>query len=162
MGEIRNSDWSANLSYLPLKLIRFGQINFRDSNTLLNLYPEQFSYGHREILLDECGLDFSTQLIGNLQHGIWDTNTYDFRSPRFIGGRRTSTWVFSKNLEMIGRKKGFRKVYAIGAPWLYLKRGLEEKGSKLPLAKKKVLVINIAENANTEKISQKGLNRQSV
>jgi hypothetical protein len=141
VGEIKNSDWSTISTSLPLKLLRFLQINLRDSSTLLNLYPEQFSYGHREILLDECGLDYSTQLIGNLQHGFWDINTYDFRSPRFIGGKSTSTWVFSKDLENIGRQMGFRKVHAIGAPWMYLKKRLEEKKVQQPLMGKKVLVM---------------------
>lgn len=141
MGEIKYSDWSTISTSLPLKLTRFLQINLRDSTTLLNLYPEQFAYGHREILLDECGLDYSTQLIGNLQHGFWDINTFDFRSPRFIGGRESSTWVFSKDLEKIGRKRGFGKVHAIGAPWLYLKKRFEEKESDQPLTKKKVLVM---------------------
>ena len=148
LSEIKNSDRFKSLSFLPLKVTRFVQINLHDSNTLMNLYPDQFSYGHREILLDECGLDYATQLIGNLQHGIWDINTYDFRSPRFIRGRRTSTWVFSKDLEKIGRGMGFDRVHAIGAPWLYLKRRLEGTEVSHTLESEKVLVMPGHSQAN--------------
>jgi hypothetical protein len=148
MSEIENSDRFKSLTYLPLKITRFAQINLRDSNVLMNLYPEQFSYGHREILLDECGLDYATQLIGHLQHGFWDVNTFDFRSPRFIGGSRTATWVFSKDLEILGKDKGFNKVYAIGAPWLYLKKRLEGKRILQTSKAKKVLVMPGHSQAN--------------
>ncbi len=121
MGEILISKRILRSSPRTLRFIRFLQLHFGDNSLLMNMYPEQFAYGHREILLDECELDYSAQLIGNLQHGI-EINSFDFRSPKYLFGKTAKTWVFSRDLEIESRKQGFKNVYAIGAPWLYLAR----------------------------------------
>jgi hypothetical protein len=106
----------------------------------MQMYPEQFAYGHREILLDECGLDYSTQLIGNLQHGI-ELNSFDFWSPRYLNWKNSKTYVFSKELENHSLKEGFRRVFAIGAPWLYLVKRETVKVVSRDGKRKKILVM---------------------
>lgn len=87
------------------------------------MFIEQFNYGHREILLQYMELDFSHQFIGNLQHGAYPPDyQVDYRTPRYLWGRNTKFWVFSKLLESDASAKGLTNVLAIGAPWTYLPR----------------------------------------
>jgi hypothetical protein len=141
LAEIFSGNKHRSNNSKALKILQLAQLQLADKSLLMQMYPEQFAYGHREILLDECGLDYSTQLIGNLQHGFWDIDNFDFRSPRYLYGRNTKTWVFSRDLEDKARRSGLKGVYAIGAPWLYLKRRKELEGTYGDLTKKRILVM---------------------
>ena len=112
----------------PDKAAKFVNLHTRSGDYMRNMFSEQFGYGHREILLKYCGLDFSTQLLGNLQHGVMlDHLWLDFRTPRYFGMRKSPFWVFSKEYEKLGRSLGNRNVTAIGAPWLYLRDSVEKE-----------------------------------
>lgn len=112
--------------WFPTKLAKF--VNLHSSPEYMeSMFGEQFAYGQREILLKYCGLDFSTQLLGNLQHGVFGNNqAIDFRTPRYSSGRKSAFWVYSKESEILGRSLGYDKVTAIGAPWLYLRDSVDE------------------------------------
>ena len=120
--------------WFPPKLAKF--VNLHSSPEYRHsMFGEQFAYGQREILLKFCGLDFSTQLLGNLQHGIFGNNQeIDFRTPRYTSGRKSSFWVYSKESEQLGQSLGYKKVTAIGAPWLYMRDSVAQN---LPIVKEK-------------------------
>lgn len=106
----------------PDQIVKLVNLHGRSGEYMRDMFSEQFGYGHREILLKYCGLDFSTQLLGNLQHGVMlDHMWLDFRSPRYSGLRKSKFWVFSKKYEQLGRSLGNKNVHAIGAPWLYMR-----------------------------------------
>lgn len=111
----------------PNRFAKFVNLHSRSGDYMRDMFSEQFGYGHREILLKYCGLDFSTQLLGNLQHGIMlDHMWLDFSSPRYFGMRKSKFWVYSKKYEQLGRSLGNKHVIAIGAPWLYLRDSIEK------------------------------------
>ena len=117
-----------NLVKFPQKIAKLVNLYAGDGDYSRRMFGEQFAYGHREILLKYCGLDFSTQIIGNLQHGVYGyKQKIDFRSPRFIGGKPSTFWVYSKMYEEIGKSLGHDNVTAIGAPWLYLRKSISEE-----------------------------------
>ena len=110
---------------IPNRISKLVNLHTSNGDYLRDMFGEQFSYGHREILLKHCGLDYSTQLIGNLQHGVFGPeDRIDFRTPRYLSGRRTHFWVYSKETETQGRSEGFKNVVAIGSPWLYLREAV--------------------------------------
>lgn len=127
MPEIQFSRVEQSLK-IPDKVAKFVNLHTRSGDYMRNMFSEQFGYGHREILLKYCGLDFSTQLLGNLQHGVmFDHLFLDFRTPRYLGMRKSKFWVFSKEYEKLGRSLGNKNVIAIGAPWLYLRDSVEKE-----------------------------------
>ena len=72
------------LLLFPDKITKIVSLHSKSGEYMRNMFSEQFGYGHREILLKYCGLDFSTQLLGNLQHGIaLDHLFLNFRTPRY-------------------------------------------------------------------------------
>ena len=119
--------WAKRMtSVIPDKLVSVIRTHAKSGDFARNMYSEQFAYGHREILLKYCGIDYSAQLIGNLQHGILGPNEpIDFRTPRFLGGFKSKFYVYSQVTESQGRESGFSNVYAIGSPWLYLKKSIK-------------------------------------
>jgi hypothetical protein len=124
------------------RILRFAQLHTQDSLSAREMFADQFVYGHREILLKYSGLDYSNQIIGVLQHGIYfPGEELDFLTPRFIGGRKTKRYVFSKKYQQIALSLGHKNVYPIGAPWLYLKLGLDSTQTFLPPEKKSVLIM---------------------
>ena len=139
MPEVKFSKFES-LQLFPTKLSKF--VNLHGSPSYFqNMFGEQFAYGQREILLKYCGLDFSTQLLGNLQHGILANNeAIDFRTPRYTRGRKSSFWVYSKETESLGKSLGFEKVVAIGAPWLYLRDSVNQNLS-MARERKGILVM---------------------
>ncbi len=104
-------------------------INLHASNQdfSMNRFSENFAYGHQEILLKYIGQNFSSQIVGVIQHGASRPNFLeDVRSPRFAWAKKTTYWAWSKDTEELAFRQGFKNVRAIGAPWLYLKmRALE-------------------------------------
>lgn len=123
------------------RLLRFASLHTKDSSLAKEMFADQFVYGHREALLKYSGLDYSNQIIGVIQHGIDFPGEIDFRTPRFIGGRKTKRYVFSKKYEEIAVSLGHKHVHAIGAPWLYLKLGLESTQAFLPPEENSVLIM---------------------
>jgi len=121
VSEIRESKLE-KLIKIPDKLAKIVSLHAASGEYMQNMFGEQFAYGQREILLKYCGLDFSTQILGNLQHGIFGNQVpIDFRTPRYLNGRKSSFWVYSKETENLGRSLGYESVTAIGAPWFYLR-----------------------------------------
>jgi hypothetical protein len=121
MGDLSSFKPAPGIRHFSSRISRFISLNSTDVTYAKNQFPEQFLYGHREILLEYLDLDLSTQFIGNLQHGFYAIGNIDYRTPRFYMGRPTKFWAFSKDLETEARKKGFKNVHAIGAPWIYMK-----------------------------------------
>ena len=107
------------------RILRFAMMHSKDSTIAKEMFAEQFVYGHREILLKHAGLDYSNQIIGVIQHGMYYSGELNYETPRFIGGKKTKLYVFSSRDQEIAQSLGHRHVYAIGAPWLYLKNSLE-------------------------------------
>ena len=127
MAEIHFSTLERRLK-IPDKIAKLVNLHANSGDYMKSMFREQFAYGHREILLKYVGLDFSTQLLGTLQHGVLG-NTYveNFKSPRYLSGRKSVYWVYSKALEKIGRSQGNDNVIAIGAPWLYLRDSTKDR-----------------------------------
>jgi hypothetical protein len=121
---------------LPNKIVTALNVHSSNGEYSKNMFSEQFAYGHREILLKYCNLDYTAQIIGNVQHGVYyPDEKIDFRTPRFIGGRPSKFWVFSEETAIKSRALGYKHVQAIGAPWLYMKNALdqiERPSTKLP------------------------------
>jgi len=128
---------------LPKKVVNIASIFAQDEEYFKSLFKEQFAYGHREILLKYCGLDFSTQIIGNLQHGVQVDRLHlrksDLQSARYFHGKKSTFWVFSTKYMQSARYYGYKKVIAIGAPWLYLKKSITLK--KDIRSKKRILLM---------------------
>ena len=119
--EIQESKFEKFIRF-PDKLAKIVSLHATSGEYMRNMFGEQFAYGQREILLKYCGLDFSTQILGNLQHGVFGNKIpIDFRTPRYLTGRKSSFWVYSKETENLGRSLGYENVIAIGAPWFYLR-----------------------------------------
>jgi hypothetical protein len=119
--EIRESNIDKLIKF-PDKIAKIVSLHASSGEYMQNMFGEQFAYGQREILLKYCGLDFSTQILGNLQHGVFGNKMpIDFRTPRYLNGRKSSFWVYSKETENLGRSLGYENVTAIGAPWFYLR-----------------------------------------
>lgn len=137
MAEVRFPKFT-NLLLLPDSVARFLSLHARSGYNAKNMYCEQFGYSHREILLKYCGLDSSVQILGNLQHGVILDNYFNGRanlqSPRFLFGKKTSFWVFSSRTMKLAHAQGFKRVIAIGAPWLYLRKSVD---NGLPRMKEK-------------------------
>lgn len=127
----------------PDFLAKLFQLYSKSEFNRMNMFSEQFGYGHREILLKYCGLDYSVQLLGVLQHGLMYELPYyrDFSTPRFLNGKRTPYWVFSREMEQFGLREGFKSVKAIGAPWMYLRKATSLSFLKSQFRDKRVLVM---------------------
>jgi hypothetical protein len=83
-------------------------------------FREQFAYGHREILLRYTGLPTEAVFSGRIQHG-WDPLDWEVPRPfRPLLRREAWQWVWAPETEQLARRRGVKKVTAIGAPWLYL------------------------------------------
>ena len=127
--------------WFPTKLAKFVNLH-GPTEYMESMFGEQFAYGQREILLRYCGLDFSTQLLGNIQHGVFGNNQeIDFRTPRYASGKKSSFWVYSKESEILGQSLGYKKITAIGAPWLYLRNSVDQNLTKVKENRKKILVM---------------------
>jgi hypothetical protein len=108
-----------------LKIAMNQIMNFREFNRqqLIRRFSMQFSYGHREILLNYARLDTSSLLIGVVQHGVGPTFCLysDWPTPRYRVLKRSNLWVYSKKAADELQNEGLRNVFAIGSPWLYSK-----------------------------------------
>lgn len=133
------------------------QVNLHSSNPHYSkmLYAENFAYGHQEILLKYMGLDFSTQIVGIIEHGASRPDYLeDVRSPRFLWGQKTNFWAWSTQTEQLAHKSGFRNVKAIGAPWLYLRKSLGFTAPPLPQRQRRVLVMPSHSTGNASEVAK--------
>ena len=149
-----------NLIKVPQKIAKLVNLYAVDGDYSRRMFGEQFAYGHREILLKYCGLDFSTQIIGNLQHGVYGyKQQIDFRRPRFIGGKPSTFWVYSKMYKEIGKSLGHDNVTAIGAPWLYLRKCISEEMKSIS-TKNEILVMPSHSQSTNVSVSSAGEKRK--
>ncbi len=74
--------------------------------------PENSAYGHSRILSDYCSASSILPVFGRIQHG-WGEGTYwdDDRIPSF---------VWNQTIVEFAKTAGYKKYYAIGAPFIYL------------------------------------------
>lgn len=139
---------------IPVSLVNQAHLLSTDSFFSKNRYAENFAYGHQEILLKYMGLDFSTQIIGIIQHGASRFDYLeDVRSPRFQWGQRTNYWAWSKETEELAKKNGHKNIKAIGAPWLYLKKSVEIELSPKEQTSKTFLVMPSHSTGNASEIA---------
>ena len=118
---------------------RLNQIAFLKANRGLKLqtnrekmywfFREQFRFGHREVLLDYLGRDYSNLIWGFLQHGAHPHPNIGYWPYQELPKNLTefhSSFVWSENAALLAKSRGHNHVTAIGAPWLYLlsKKGL--------------------------------------
>ena len=142
MGELVLSGVFSHPKIVPAKLLNLLSMYSTDGNFLQARFSENFVYGHQEILLKYCGLELSSQIIGVLQHGAAIPNFLeDIASPRFLGGRRTKYWAWSKTTQKNAKANGFDHVVPIGAPWLYLRKALNSKNPDQNSMSESVLVM---------------------
>lgn len=87
-----------------------------------NRYREQFLYGHREILIRYAELPESAVLTGYLQHGFDVLDLQASRPLRAANMAEAFQWVWMPSTEVHALRRGYKRVRAIGAPWLYLLR----------------------------------------
>lgn len=123
-------------SFAKDKVITLGRLSLSYSPTNLQhieLFKNQFVYGHREILLNYMSLDYSNLFLGTLQHGFQPTyEAEEAKTPRVEGVfKRSPLWVFSRERANYLQNLGFKNVFPIGAPWLYLPKSHETKSSSL-------------------------------
>jgi hypothetical protein len=123
-------------------LLKFALIHSKDQEFARSMFGVNFSYGHREILLKYAGLDYSNQIIGILEHGEPGVmGDYNFRTPRFLNGRLTKHWTWSQEAELVAISRGFSHVTAIGAPWYYLKRKIDNQFAVKNLTADRILIM---------------------
>ena len=123
------------------RLLKFAMMHVKGSLIAKEMFAEQFVYGHREILLKHAGLDYSNQIIGVIQHGMYYSGELNYQTSRFIAGKKTKLYVFSKKDQDIAESLGHDHVHAIGAPWLYLKNSLESSRTFPPHKGNSVLIM---------------------
>jgi len=89
----------------------------------LKKYAMQFTYGHKEILLDYMGFDRSVYFKGVVQHGVGPTFLLhaEWPTPRIGILKRAPLLVYSESAAIGLKKLGVKDVTAIGSPWLYSK-----------------------------------------
>lgn len=122
MSELKESRLlSRNSQFLPSKIGNIALLHSKGSSHDRELFADNFFYGHREILLQHANIDWSSQIIGTLQHGVFNEPDMQCTSPRFLWGRKTKFWCFSKLESDRCKARGFAEVSAIGSPWLYLR-----------------------------------------
>lgn len=113
---------------------QYAKIRDFSKQQLISKFAIQFSYGHREILLNYSKLDPSSLLIGILQHGVGPTFTLksNWPTPRYRSMKRSNFWVYSKKAAVELVAEGARNVSPIGSPWLYSKILHDYSGKVIP------------------------------
>lgn len=147
--------WGINAK-LKVPEMLANHLNLLSTDSLFSKtrYAENFAYGHQEILLKYMGLNFSTQIIGIIEHGASRPNFLeDVRSPRFHWGQKTNFWAWSMETEALAKKNNYKNIKAIGAPWLYLKKSVETELTTSPQPSKKFLVMPSHSTGNASEIA---------
>jgi hypothetical protein len=142
MGELQYSHSPEKLNKFSMRLVNLIALILKEEKFLQTRFVENFVYGHQEILLEYCGLELSTQIIGVIQHGAkLPITAENIQTPKYISGYRTKYWAWSKTTEELAKSKGLKHVKAIGAPWLYLRKGSNEQKYEKSLRKERVLIM---------------------
>ena len=90
----------------------------------LGFSSENEIYGNRKILCEYAGVDQNTKAMGRIQHG-W---VHDSLGRTLIRNRILDSYVWSKVAENFCKSNGITNIKAIGAPWLYLLKIMENFG----------------------------------
>jgi hypothetical protein len=100
---------------------------------MIRVCKEQFSYGHREILLNYIGLSNDYYFEAIFQHGVWQNgfsngnNKYlDLKTPLNRFGKRIPLFTFSSLNLNNSLSNQIGSHHAIGAPWIYFLRDFKE------------------------------------
>lgn len=143
MGEFKSSPNPDSLNRFSMRMANFISLMLRQESFLQRRFIENFAYGHQEILLEFCGLDLSTQIIGVIQHGAYGPpiNAHNIKSPKYVSGYRTKYWAWCRETEELAKIKGYSHVKAIGAPWLYLRKATAGLNSQNANTGERVLVM---------------------
>jgi len=85
-------------------------------------------YSHRKVLCDYCGVK-DTPVFGLIQHG-W-INPY-LHKEIYQSKNLINFFCWNKELEEVSKNNGFKKIKAIGAPFIYLSEMVKKKNFNLP------------------------------
>jgi hypothetical protein len=99
-------------------LVRF----VRTIKTVLIGSPENSVYGHQRIMAEFAALDSNTKARGRIQHGWVPQNILRHSYTNCY----VTSFVWSKYSEIESQKLGWSNIYAIGAPWLYFLKNIEQ------------------------------------
>jgi hypothetical protein len=139
---------------IPDGVASLVNLHAKNPSFSMNRFSENFAYGHQEILLKYIGQDFSSQIVGVIEHGASRPNFLeDVRSPRFLWGKKTNFWAWSKDTEELAFLKGFKNVKAIGAPWLYMKEAAWKKNELHKFSSNRFLVMPSHSTGNASEIA---------
>lgn len=90
----------------------------------LGFSSENSIYGNLKILCEYAGVEQNAKVMGRIQHG-WVS---DSLSRTLIRNNMLDSYVWSKVSEDYLKSNGIRNIKAIGAPWLYLLKIMENFG----------------------------------
>lgn len=87
---------------------------------------EQFNYGHREILLATNNMDLSSLILGSIPHG-WGPDVPGFPYPQLFDRkfRKYPILAWSERQRDSLRENDYKRVLAVGAPWVHFLKHLE-------------------------------------
>ncbi len=85
---------------------------------------ENRDYGHLHILNEYANVVFDRQIMGRLQHGWFGL----VKEEHYYKNNLLPTFVWTNTAENSARNSGWNNFHAIGAPWLYLLKNLENWG----------------------------------
>ena len=128
---------------------------FNHKNFLLHELREQFYFGAREVLIRYMGLSDKTILLAYIQHGVPRILK---SKPSFIGVGRIIDLTWYKDVLTPNKSVSFNSNYRsvpIGAPWIYMKKNLENDKVDLNLNtfKKKHTLFVMPHSSNFEVIN---------
>ncbi len=126
------------------------------NNSLQQMYSSQFSYGHREILLDYADIPKTALILGEIQHGVLAPGEETvFKSKRFRFGRSVPFYTWSSFVANHARQQGFKDIRVIGSPWCYLANGSTriKTGSKVVVMPWHSTVVETARSRETIEIT---------
>jgi hypothetical protein len=89
---------------------------------------ENVEYGHLFILNEYCMVKQGSRIAGRLPHG-WDWGT---KSRMSYLNNQIDIYCWSHESEDWAVEAGWRNVKAIGAPWLYMMKVIENLGWRVP------------------------------
>lgn len=110
------------LQRMASRALSGAEMTARGRSGLLDRCREQFAYGHVDILRSYVGASANNFLTGRLPHDEWGLPIVESVGGAFRGpnGRELPTWTWNSAWRDGHRARGATKVFAIGAPWLYL------------------------------------------
>jgi len=111
------------------RILTAAEMSARGRSGLLDRCREQYAYGHVDILKSYVGAGANEFLAGRLAHDEWGMPIKESVGGAFRGpsGTELPTWTWNSSWREWHIARGARKVFAIGAPWLYLLRSVGVK-----------------------------------